>query len=106
MCVLCIYPHHKGYKCLSSEGKIYISLDVIFDETKFTYPNMTHLTIKTNTIGPTKSIQLRIITSAQPTQSINQTNALNSSTAVNPKKSINLNPISHVDTGHIYVNSI
>lgn len=37
----CIYlgvsPHHKGHKCLSKEGRIYISKNVVFDETQFPY---------------------------------------------------------------------
>lgn len=38
----CVYlgpaPQHNGYKCLSSEGRISISKDVLFNETKFPYP--------------------------------------------------------------------
>ena len=29
--------NHKGYKCLDSNGKLYISRDVIFDETTFPF---------------------------------------------------------------------
>ena len=29
--------NHKGYKCLDSNGKLYISKDVIFDETTFPF---------------------------------------------------------------------
>lgn len=40
----CIYlgpsPQHKGYKCLASDGKIYISKDVLFNEIRFPYPNL------------------------------------------------------------------
>jgi len=31
---------HKGYKCLDSTGKLFISKDVLFDETKYPYPTM------------------------------------------------------------------
>jgi len=37
-CVFLGYsPNHKGYKCLGSTGKIFISKDVIFNEIKFPY---------------------------------------------------------------------
>lgn len=40
----CVYlgpsPQHKGYKCLSPEGRVYISKDVLFNENKFPYPNL------------------------------------------------------------------
>ena len=31
---------HKGYKCMSSSGRIYISKDVIFNESKFPYADL------------------------------------------------------------------
>ena len=31
------YSSHKGYKCLSSTGRIYISMDVLFNELRFLY---------------------------------------------------------------------
>ncbi|XP_019447442.1 PREDICTED: uncharacterized protein LOC109348071 [Lupinus angustifolius] len=34
--------NHKGYKCLSKDGKIYISKDVIFNESKFPFANSSH----------------------------------------------------------------
>ena len=33
-------PGHKGCKCLSSDGRIYISKDIVFNESKFPYPNL------------------------------------------------------------------
>jgi len=40
-CVLLGYsPNHKGYKCLDSTGKIFISKDVIFNEIKFPYDTL------------------------------------------------------------------
>lgn len=40
----CVYhgisPQHKGFKCLSKEGKIYISKDVRFHEQDFPFSNM------------------------------------------------------------------
>ena len=39
-------PNHKGYKCFSNSGRLYISRNVIFNETTFPYapksPIMTH----------------------------------------------------------------
>lgn len=40
-CVFLGYsPSHRGYKCLASSGRIYISKDVIFDENTFPYPKL------------------------------------------------------------------
>lgn len=40
----CVYlglsPLHKGHKCISSSGRIYISKDVIFNELKFPYQSL------------------------------------------------------------------
>jgi histone deacetylase 1/2 len=40
----CVYlgpsPTHKGYKCLSPEGKVYISKDVVFNELEFPYSTL------------------------------------------------------------------
>lgn len=40
----CVYlgpsPRHKGHKCLSPDGRIYISKDVLFNEIKFPYPTL------------------------------------------------------------------
>lgn len=32
-----VSPHHKGHKCLSSSGRLYISKDVEFNEGRFPY---------------------------------------------------------------------
>lgn len=32
--------NHKGYKCLAPNGRLYISKDVIFNESKFPYPQL------------------------------------------------------------------
>jgi histone deacetylase 1/2 len=43
--------NHPGYKCLSREGRIYISKDVLFNGFKFLYPSMFYDSITTpNTI--------------------------------------------------------
>ena len=37
-CVFLGYSsHHKGYRCLATNGRIYISKDVVFNETKFPF---------------------------------------------------------------------
>lgn len=40
----CIYlgpsPQHKGYDCLASNGKIYISKDVLLNKIRFPYPDL------------------------------------------------------------------
>lgn len=40
----CVYlglsPQHKGHKCLDGNGRVYISKDVVFDESVFPYSNM------------------------------------------------------------------
>lgn len=38
-------PKHKGYKCLSSQGRVYISRDVVFDKSSFPYALSHHLKI-------------------------------------------------------------
>ena len=35
-------PSHKGYKCLVTDGRIYISKDAIFNEDKFPYATLLH----------------------------------------------------------------
>ena len=37
-------PHHKGYRCLDSSGRVYMSKDVIFHET--TFPSQEHSKIQ------------------------------------------------------------
>jgi histone deacetylase 1/2 len=40
----CVYlgvsPQHKGHKCLDEHGKIFISKDVVFNESNFPYPSL------------------------------------------------------------------
>jgi histone deacetylase 1/2 len=33
-------PHHKGHKCLSHEGKVYVYKDVVFNELEFPYTQL------------------------------------------------------------------
>jgi histone deacetylase 1/2 len=43
-------PNHKGYKCLDSTGRIFLSKDVLFNEARYPYPELfpsdTHITAK------------------------------------------------------------
>nr|KYP75335.1 Retrovirus-related Pol polyprotein from transposon TNT 1-94 [Cajanus cajan] len=55
---------HKGYKCLAPTGRIFISKDVIFCETRFPYPSLFPASA---TNPPTSSIPVPlVITSLQP----------------------------------------
>lgn len=49
--------HHKGYKCLAADGKIYISKDVILNEIRFPYPSM----FPSISVTPTSSTHVSII---------------------------------------------
>lgn len=56
-CVFIGYsPIHKGYKCLSSSGKIYVARDMVFDEN--TYPFGTLINLNTNEPKLTTNTQL------------------------------------------------
>ncbi|KAI5416369.1 hypothetical protein KIW84_041438 [Lathyrus oleraceus] len=37
---LCYFTSHKGYRCLASNGRLYISKDVLFNELRFPYPEL------------------------------------------------------------------
>ncbi|KAK2420319.1 putative mitochondrial protein [Trifolium repens] len=43
---------YKGYKCLSPEGRVYISKDVLFNEQKFPYPSLFSTTSAANSTNP------------------------------------------------------
>lgn len=45
--------HHKGYKCMAPDGKIYISKDVIFNEIRFQYTSL-FLKSPTSSTSPTQ----------------------------------------------------
>ncbi|KAI5399527.1 hypothetical protein KIW84_064745 [Lathyrus oleraceus] len=68
----CVYlgisPQHKGYKCLSSDGHIYISKDVVFNETKFPYSCLVPPPKETPTSRPTKSLPLAVSLVPRPAQ--------------------------------------
>lgn len=54
-CVFLGYsPSHKGYKCMSSSGKKFMSKDIIFNEPCFPYPKL----FSTSTTGPIFTISL------------------------------------------------
>jgi histone deacetylase 1/2 len=57
-CIILGYSNtHKGYKCLSPTGKIFVSKDVLFNETSFPYPSLFSET-NTNLPSPTQDIPL------------------------------------------------
>ncbi|MCH98988.1 hypothetical protein A2U01_0019998, partial [Trifolium medium] len=46
---------YKGYKCLSPEGHVYVSKDVLFNEQRFPYPSLFSST-KVNNSNPTPTV--------------------------------------------------
>jgi histone deacetylase 1/2 len=61
---------YKGYKCLSPDGRIYVSKDVLFNEQRFPYPQLfpnSHTT-ETPSMSPTSTSQVPL---HLPTQVIN-----------------------------------
>ena len=63
-------PAHKGYKCLSAEGIIYISKDVVFNESKFPYPSLFSSTSSSHS-----SLESQFPTTTIPTVSVPQPQA-------------------------------
>ena len=53
-------PHHKGYRCLDSSGRVYISKDVFFHETRF--PFQEHSKLKPIEIPIPNTSPLTILT--------------------------------------------
>lgn len=104
----CVYlglsPYHKGYKCLSSEGKVYVLKDVIFNQTKFPYPYIIHLTSNINTSGFVKSSQLTIIPTTQLPLFINQNSTLRFDPTINHEQSTQLNFANHTNTWQVDFN--
>ncbi|XP_019432742.1 PREDICTED: uncharacterized protein LOC109339708 [Lupinus angustifolius] len=77
-CVFLVYsPNHKGYKCLSRHGKIYISKDVVFNEHSF--PFVHNPGFGDNDLPTTTSTSL--------SQSFIPLNVFNTPTSVDPESS-------------------
>ncbi|CAH9083274.1 unnamed protein product, partial [Cuscuta epithymum] len=75
-CVFIGYStQHKGYKCLSPSGRVYISKDVVFNESKFPYPTLFNSTNNhSHTTSPPQSAPLTI---SQPNSQSNSTSSSN-----------------------------
>lgn len=61
-----ISPMHRGYKCLSKEGHIFISKDVIFDETTFPYTSL--FTKSASACVPTPSQAMNLLLPNPPSE--------------------------------------
>lgn len=49
-------PHHKGYNCLSDTGEMYITSDVIFEETYFPFANISKENVSSLISKPSQTI--------------------------------------------------
>ncbi|GAU33749.1 hypothetical protein TSUD_52820 [Trifolium subterraneum] len=71
-------PVHKGYKCLDSTGRVFISKDVVFNESRFPYNDLFPSTPSPSAIShddPTLSTFLSIPSFIHSTPSISPTNS-------------------------------
>lgn len=85
-------PSHKGYKCLDSSGKIFISKDVVFNEVRFPYPELFPSSSNYNIVPdePTLSsflsthLPISITSSSPTTNSTPQTTPYSSHNSISP----------------------
>lgn len=61
-------PSHKGHKCLNSDGRVYISKDVLFNEYRFPYPHLfQYTTSAVHNTPPTFPSSILVISSTNHT---------------------------------------
>ena len=85
---------HKGYKCLSPNGKLYVSKDVIFNELKYPYndlfpPLSNSVTSSKSDFLPTAHIPLVSPSPNEPTPSSQHVETNSTSIRVDPSISLN-----------------
>lgn len=59
-CLFLGYSNHKGYKCLSPSGKVFISKDVVFNETRFPYTDLFSKPSSHSSSSPSSSFSANI----------------------------------------------
>ena len=93
MCLFLGYStSHKGYKYLSPSGKLFISKDVIFNESRFPYTEL----FESSTISPSTSlVSLNPIPIVVPSQVSSPINP------INPVASVEASPITSVEPNSV-----
>jgi len=69
-----VSPQHKGFKCLSSEGRIFISKDVKFNENRFPYTSLFGVTTVSSDTDLSQSLPLSPVTTSTNSHSLSAPN--------------------------------